>query len=282
MKNIAILIFINISILSFSQNRIIEGKVYNIGGGVIAGVRVFAKEAPVIFTLTDKKGNYKLDIPEEVTKIVFSYTDMFDKTVKIGKFSTLNVRLVPSNLKKIRFGVGFAFGTSKFEIFNIKSIPDIPDTTKIILTPISINANIFYKFNENIDLQTLLSEGLNVAKLGVDSITTIGDTIKVTKNVLLNRISFAVVLNYNFNISKTKNHSAFVGLGPQFQHLGYFKTNTIGFRFQGGVNINNYGLTTRLFASVDISNGKFEEDIASVYGLDYRYLSSRIGLVFIF
>lgn len=102
------------------------------------------------------------------------------------------------------------------------------------------------------------------------------------KTVILNRISFAILTNYNFNISKSQNHSAFIGLGPLYQHLGFFKSNTVGARFHAGVNINNYGLTTRLFAATDIAYGEFSDNVSYVNGFEYKYFSGRVGISFIF
>jgi len=283
MKKIFIIkLLIFLTIFSYSQNRTIEGKVYNLGGGVLTGVRVFAKQAPAIFTLTDEKGSFKLNLPEEVTELVFSYSGMAEKKVKIGKFDVLTIKLVPANFKKIRFGFGFAFGTSNFEVYNVNGVANVPDTTKITLTPIAINVNTYYKLGKHFDLQAMLTDGLNVAKFKMDSITSDGRTVEVSKNAILNRLSFAILANYNFNVSKSQNHSAFVGLGPQYQYFSFFKTNTIGARFHAGVNINNYGLTTRLFAAVDVSNGEFGDNVAYVKGFRYKYFSGRIGLTFIF
>jgi hypothetical protein len=53
-------------------------------------------------------------------------------------------------------------------------------------------------------------------------------------------------------------------------------------RFHTGVNINNYGLTTRLFAAIDVSNGKFGNNVAYVKGFAYKYFSGRIGFTLIF
>jgi hypothetical protein len=224
MKKIFIInLLIFLTIFSYSQNKTIEGKVYNIGGGVLTGVRVFAKQAPAIFTLTDENGSFKLNIPEEVTVLVFSYNEMKEKKVKIGKFNVLTIKLIPANLKKIRFGIGFDFGTSNFEVYNVNDVANVPDTTKVTLTPIAINANVYYRLAKHFDLQAMLTNGLNIAKFKVDSITPEGKTIEVSKNAILNRLSFAILTNYNFNISKSQNHSAFIGLGPQYQHLAFLK-----------------------------------------------------------
>ena len=61
-----------------------------------------AKEAPAIFTLTDGKGNYKLEIPNEVKALVFSYSGMADKIAKIGELKSINVKLITLRHKRFR------------------------------------------------------------------------------------------------------------------------------------------------------------------------------------
>jgi len=276
------IIIINFGFISFSQLRIIEGKVRNIGGETLSGVKVSAKEAPAIFTLTDGKGKYKLEIPEEVTGLIFSYSGMTKKTVIINDLKTINVKLIPSGYKKFRFGGGFALGKSVFEIYNILNNPDSPDTTKVSLYPFAIDASIFYRINKKFEIQGSLEDGLNLAKFEVDSITPTGDTITNYETSGVNRITFSILANYNFNISKTGNYSAFIGIGPQFQHLSFLKTNTLGARFQMGANLNNYGFTTRLYFALDISAGEFSENNNYVPNFPYQYISSRLGVIFIF
>ena len=207
---------------------------------------------------------------------------MAKKEVKLGRFNTITVKLAPAKFKKFRYGLGFSHGISNFEIYNIKRVTNVPDTTKLILTPLAINASVFYRLAKHFDLQAILTEGLNVTVLSIDSANLTGSGASQTKTAILNRISFAILSNYNFNISKSQNNSAFIGLGPLYQHLGFFKSNTIGLRFNAGININNYGLTTRLFAASDIAYGEFSDNVSYVNGFTYKYFSGRIGLTFIF
>ena len=281
MKQLFLIVLISsISIISFSQLRIIDGKVSNIGGGILSGVEVSAKEAPAIFTLTDGKGKYKLEIPDEVKGLVFSYSGMADKIVKIGELKSINVKLIPAKHKTFRFGIGVATGASGISVYNTTLA--VTDTTNIQMIPVAINADIFYRIKPKFELQGSLTDGINFIKMIVDSITPVGDTISVEKRSALNRLTFSLIGNYHFNIFKSGNHSAFVGFGPQFQHLSFLKTNTIGARFQAGASINNYGFTTRLFLAIDVSSGQFEPDNIYVPDLPYQYISSRLGIVFIF
>ncbi|NOZ35216.1 MAG: hypothetical protein GXO80_07955 [Chlorobi bacterium] len=257
--------------LSFnvSAQKIISGRVTKRGGGILAGVKISAKDAPSIFTLSDEHGNYKIEIPEEVTSLVFSYSGMADKTVRIKNFTDINVKLTPAQYKKFRFGTGISLGTSRFLVF-----AESGDTTKVVLTPVSLHADLFYRFHKNFELQTVLEDGLNFAKFV--------DTTAVTESVVLNRFSFSVLLNYHIKLDRTGNHSIFAGFGPQYQHISFLNAGSVGFRFQAGVNLNNYGKTTKLFLAVDVANGKFGDDNVYVPGLPYQYLSSRFGVTFIF
>ncbi len=281
MKIYSLIVLISsFSTLSFSQLRSIEGKVSNIGGGILSGVKVSAKEAPSIFTLTDGKGIYKLEVPDEVTSIVFTYAGMVDKTVKIDTLNSIHIKLIPAKHKPFRFGIGTAFGASGFSVYNTTLA--VTDTTNIRMTPVAINAEIFFRIKPKFEIQGSLTDGINFIKMMVDSITPTGDTISVEKRSALNRVTFSLIGNYHFNIFKSGNHSAFVGFGPQFQHLSFLKTNTVGARFQAGASINNYGFTSRFFLAIDVSSGQFKQDNVYVPGLPYQYVSSRLGVIFIF
>ncbi len=261
-----------------SAQKIISGRVTKAGGGVLSGAKIEAKNAPMIFTLSDEYGNYKIEIPEEVTTLVFSFSGMATKTVKIKDFTSVNVKLVPAKYKTFRYGVGIALGTSDFEVYQNNYL----DTAKITLTPISIHGDLFFRFNKNFVLQAVIEDGLNYTKYPADSITSAGDTVHYEATTGVNRFSFSLLLNYHIKLDKTGNHSISAGFGPQYQYLSFLKTNTIGARFQLGVNINNYGKTTKLYLAVDVANGKFNENSTYVPGLPYKYLSSRLGVTFIF
>ena len=270
-------------VISFqvSAQKTVSGRVTKAGGGVLAGVKVFAKDVPMIFTLTDEHGNYKIDIPDEVTSLVYSYKGMASKTIKIKDFSTINVKLIPAKYETFRYGIGLSFGDSNFKIFNEVS-PDNVDTTSIDLKPVAIHGDLFYRFNKKIGLQAVVADGLNIMKYTVDSITDIGDTVQVPEKTALNRVTVSLLLNYHFKLSKDGNHSGFVGIGPQFQHLSFLKTNSIGVRFQVGADINSYGFTTRFYFAFDAASGRFNKDNLYVPDLPFKYSSGRLGVAFIF
>ena len=275
------LIFAIILSFQLSAQKTVNGRITKAGGGVLPGVKIEAKDAPMIFTLSDEYGNYKIEMPEEVTSLVFSFSGMATKTVKIKDFTAINVKLVPAHYKTFRYGAGLSFGTSRFTVINEIS-PNNIDTSKITLTPISLHADLFYRINKNFELHGVFEDGLNYTKYEADSVTISGDTIKVPKTTGVNRFSFSLLLNYHLKLDQTGNHSLFVGLGPQYQHFSFLNTNAVGARFQAGVNINNYGKTTKLYLAVDVANGNFNKNNMYVPGLPYNYFSSRFGVTFIF
>ena len=273
MKYTALLIILFTG-FQLSAQKTVNGRITKAGGGILAGVKVSAKDAPMIFTLSDEHGNYIIEIPEEVTSLVFSYSGMATKTVKIKDFIAINVKLVPANYRKFRYGTGLSTGSSSFSIYTVNTV-NKNDTTVVKLIPFSLHADFFYRFHKNFGLQAVVEDGINVLKGDAVSDTT-------SSKPILNRFTVSVLLNYNFKLSKNGNHSAFTGFGPQYQHLTGLNTNTMGIRFQGGVNINNYGFTSRIYIAVDVINGKFSENNIYVAGLPYKYISSRLGVTFIF
>jgi hypothetical protein len=283
MKRIALVLYILLNFIQLNaQQRTIKGIVYNIGGDIISGAKVYAKEAPSIFTLTDAEGKYQLEIPAEVNLIAYSYTGMTDKIIKLKEFNSINVYLIPSSYKKFRWGLGVTTGVSNFKVFNLNFDPNYPDTISIKLIPLAINADIYFRLSKRIEIQGVLSDGLNFSKIEKDSINSSGDTIHYTDHIVLNRFSFSIPVNFHFNLSKTGNYSVFFGLGPLYQHISYLNLNAIGARFQAGVNVNNYGITTRFNIAVDVCSGKFGSNNDYIPGFPYKYVSGRIGTVFIF
>lgn len=275
------LFFVLFFSFQISAQKIISGRVTQTGSGILAGVKVTAKNAPTIFTLTDEQGKYKIEIPQEISSLVFSFSGMATKTVKIKNFININVKLVPAKYKTFRYGAGLSFGTSNFKVFNEISPGNI-DTTSIDLKPIAIHGDLFYRFHKNFVLQAVVADGLNFMEITVDSITDTGDTIQVQKKNGINRVTVSLLLNYHFRLSKDGNHSAFFGFGPQYQHLSFLNTNTVGARFQAGIGINNFGFSTHFYFAVDVSSGRFDKDNIYVSDLPFKYRSSRFGVIFIF
>jgi hypothetical protein len=275
------LFFVQVS----SAQRVVEGRVTNIGGGEIAGVEVKAKESPAIFTFTDESGNYRIVLPKEVNYLIFSYSGMQQKTVKLANILKIDVKLVPIEFRKFRFGVGIKTGFSSFRILPNQPSYQITDTI-IRLTPISFDIDLYVKIKERFEIQFTVEDDLNFGHVNRDSViyNEPGDSIltNIEEQVLLNRISIASILSYHFFLEKTGNYSGFVGIGPQFQHFSFLNTGTIGARIQFGVNLNNFGKTLKIYSSIDIAGGTFGNENIYVPELKYDFVSTRIGLNFIF
>lgn len=272
-KTINILIFIAIFSQSYASGRIISGRVNQMGGSAIPGVKVAAFQAPSIFTLTDAKGEYKLEIPEEVQKLEFSYVGMQTKVVKIGSFNTVNIILIPSDYRKIRFGAGIAGGGS---IFTARTDPDIhfTDTTaSISMNGIALHLDLSYRINKRFDVQAVLEEDVNY----FDYIDENGDNQRGG----IFRTNFSVPVNFNMVIGKSGNYSSYIGVGPQLDYFGIFGEMTIGLRIQAGFSINNYGFNTRFYLASDVTGGTikgFEE----VENFKFDYSSIKLGVLFYF
>ena len=273
MKNSALLIiFIHFIVLtSFAtKNRVITGRVSQLGGGIIAGASVSAKEIPSIYTLTDSKGNYRIEMPGEVNFLIFSYSGMETKEVKIKELNSINVVLIPANYKKIRFGAGFSIGGANFDVFN--DINNSIDTSVTIkLTPFSLHLNLTYNFSKRFYAQTILEEDLNF-------MTFNDEETDEEKTGILSRSVFSATANYNLRFSKKGNYSAFIGAGPQLQYFSVIKSTTAGLRLHLGISLNNYGFNTKIYWAGDITSGNIN-GIEQVEGFKFDYASSRIGIL---
>ncbi|MBB6463086.1 SusC/RagA family TonB-linked outer membrane protein [Flammeovirga kamogawensis] len=78
---------------SYAQNRVISGQVNAAdGGGSLPGVSVKIK-GTTIGAITDYEGNYKVEVPEDATELIFSFIGFTQQTIQIGTKSVINVAL---------------------------------------------------------------------------------------------------------------------------------------------------------------------------------------------
>jgi TonB-linked SusC/RagA family outer membrane protein len=82
---------------SYSQ-RAVSGTVTDESGLPLIGANVVAKENAEIGTITDIDGSYKLQLPANVTTLVFSYTGYETKEVEVGTSNVLNVTMTEGNI----------------------------------------------------------------------------------------------------------------------------------------------------------------------------------------
>lgn len=78
-----------------SAQRTINGQVTNEAGETLIGASVLVPETS-IGTITDYDGNYELDVPEETTHLIFSYTGYATQKFGVWNNSTLDVTLSES------------------------------------------------------------------------------------------------------------------------------------------------------------------------------------------
>ncbi|NPA68078.1 MAG: hypothetical protein GXO50_05660 [Chlorobi bacterium] len=274
------LFFLFIFLISFhtSAQRTVSGHISKTGGGAAAGAKVSAKNAPGIFTLTDEKGFYKIDIPEEVKSLYVSFSGMVSKTVKIKDFDIINITLVPAKYKTFGYGFGIASGGSGFDIYR----NDYQDTSSIDTKFLSLHADLFYRINKTFEIQGIFENDFNFAKYIADSTDISGYTFKYEETTNINRFSFSMIMNFHLKLDKTGNYSFFAGVGPQFQYSSFLETSSLGIRLQTGISTNNYGKTTRFYVSADIENGDSGKNSTYIPEVPYDYLCIRAGILFIF
>ena len=90
-KNFAILI-LALTMIAFTEPRKITGKVTDVRGNPLAGVKVSEKDAPT-WTITDLKGNYQITINDQDKVLVFSFFGYLTVEKKIGDKNTINVTM---------------------------------------------------------------------------------------------------------------------------------------------------------------------------------------------
>ncbi|MBK9149853.1 MAG: TonB-dependent receptor [Saprospiraceae bacterium] len=78
--------------------RVVTGTVTDEAGQALIGANVVAKEASGIGTITYVDGNYRLNVPENVKTLVFSYAGYNSKEMAIGTSSVINVSLSEGKL----------------------------------------------------------------------------------------------------------------------------------------------------------------------------------------
>ena len=102
--SIAIMLF---GVLYSDAQKVVSGVVTDDAGVPLIGANVLAKEAAAIGTITDVDGSYKLQIPENVTTLVFSYAGYSTKEMEIGTASVMNVTLAEGKVLEEIVVVGY-------------------------------------------------------------------------------------------------------------------------------------------------------------------------------
>ena len=109
---ILLLVFL-IAISSLQAQRIISGKVTDASSGEpLIGANVLLTGSN-IGTITDLDGVYKIEVPENLKKISFSYTGYSEKTVEIGQNDLIDIALSAGQLLDEIVVIGY--GTVKKE-----------------------------------------------------------------------------------------------------------------------------------------------------------------------
>jgi TonB-dependent starch-binding outer membrane protein SusC len=92
--------------------NIVSGVVTNEAGTALAGVSVYVKGANSVGTVTNEKGFFRLEVPQEATTLVFSSIDMQTTEVAIGGVSEINV-VMKRNVTEQEEVVVIGYGTAR-------------------------------------------------------------------------------------------------------------------------------------------------------------------------
>ena len=92
MKKLILVLAIAMIVPGFISAREITGTVKNESGNVLSGVLVTVQNTPRS-TVTDVRGNYKIEILSGDKVLVFSYIGMESKTINIGKSNIIDITL---------------------------------------------------------------------------------------------------------------------------------------------------------------------------------------------
>lgn len=92
-------------------DRVISGKVTDENGNELPGVNVLVKNTS-LGTITDLGGNYSLNIPDDATKLVFSYVGYITEEVDIAGRTTVDFVLTP-DIETLSEVVVIGYGTQK-------------------------------------------------------------------------------------------------------------------------------------------------------------------------
>ena len=117
--SIAIMLF---GVLYSDAQKVVSGVVTDDAGVPLIGANVLAKEAAAIGTITDVDGSYKLQIPENVTTLVFSYAGYSTKEMEIGTASVMNVTLAEGKVLEEIVVVGYGAQKKKDVTGSISSV----------------------------------------------------------------------------------------------------------------------------------------------------------------
>ena len=92
-------------------DRPIRGKVTDENGSELPGVNVLVKDTG-IGTITDVEGNYSLNVPDDVTTLVFSYVGYITEEVDIAGRTTVDFVLTP-DIETLAEVVVIGYGTQR-------------------------------------------------------------------------------------------------------------------------------------------------------------------------
>jgi len=123
MKQFLFTLFILLVGVGFTYSqKSVSGTVTDEAGTPLIGANVVAKETSGVGTITDIDGNFKLQLPQNVNVLVFSYAGYNTQEIEVGTSTTINVTLTEGKLLEEIVVVGYgAQAKKRCDWFNFKS-----------------------------------------------------------------------------------------------------------------------------------------------------------------
>jgi len=114
MKQFLFTLFILLVGVGFTYSqKSVSGSVTDEAGTPLIGANVVAKETSGVGTITDIDGNFKLQLPQNVNVLVFSYAGYNTQEIEVGTSTTINVTLTEGKLLEEIVVVGYGAQAKK-------------------------------------------------------------------------------------------------------------------------------------------------------------------------
>lgn len=156
--------------LSFGQNQVIEGKVYEYKGTKktgLFGANIFSEDG-LYGTITNKEGYFSLSLPKSYAEVIVSYIGYADSSISLPKAKVVEVLLEAAVLDEVEFTYK-KLDRSTLDTYN-SQVLDAAELTKAAC------CNLSESFETNAAVDVSFSDAVTGAKrirmLGLDSYYT--------------------------------------------------------------------------------------------------------------
>ncbi|KGL63474.1 TonB-dependent receptor [Polaribacter sp. Hel1_85] len=205
MKQSILLLFLLISTISFSQNRV-TGKVTDTYGEPIPGVSIAIKGTTFGIS-TDFNGNYQIRTTDANTVLVFSFIGFKEQTITVGDKKIINVQLKESNEsldEVVVKGFSGVIGKSRKRTSSIQITPESVTALNAkgienagIIDVSSFSAlvpNLKFNTSQEIGLNTITIRGISQVRGGDAPLAFVIDGVTIPDPSLLSQELYDLAL----------------------------------------------------------------------------------------